>query len=78
MLAIEDDYVAYCLDEAVQYFGSTVQADMESVEGSSEALRRGAALNVLRRYLGEPEQYRDILSGGRAPSPRQDPPFPKE
>lgn len=29
LVAIEDDYVAYCLDQAVGYFGRTLEAELE-------------------------------------------------
>jgi hypothetical protein len=29
LLAIEDEYVAYCLDQAVGYFGRTLEGELE-------------------------------------------------
>jgi len=79
LLHIEDEYAAWCFDQACMFFGGTVEADMEAVEGQTAALRKGNALNVLRRYLGEPEKFRDIRSIGKfQEQERPEPPFKRE
>jgi hypothetical protein len=80
---IDGGYTAYCFDEACGHFGNYVsQAMDEAMEKSkskNEAQKRGAADNVLRRYLGLPQKFRDIGQAARAKKePRPDPPFRME
>lgn len=64
ILGIEDDFEAFCVDEAVYYFGEYVKEKMEEVKGKTKAQRRGKAENVLRKYLGEKPKFRDISEIG--------------
>lgn len=59
-----DSYEAYCFDEAVWYFGSTVSAELEKAgqkkskgQGKTESARK----RVLLKYLGgkAEQQYAD-------------------
>jgi len=74
-------FTAYCFDEAVHYFGSYVTTAVEQAKGKTEQQRKGAAENILRKYLGMPTKFRDIGELGRHKvdaSARPDPPFPME
>lgn len=58
LLAIDDSYVAYCLDQAVGYFGRTLEAELEKAgsdaknEDEAEWKRR----KVLESFLGEEDK----------------------
>lgn len=53
-----DSLEAYCLDEAVSYFGNWVQHQLNNVKGKTDKAREGARLLVFRRIFGAE------LSGG--------------
>lgn len=55
LLALDDSYVAYCLDEAVAYLGRTIDGELHGVEGDTQADRNRNAQLVLDSYFGEPE-----------------------
>jgi len=52
--------VAYCIDEAVGYFGSYVENKMDKVKAKNDKAKAAKAENVLRRYLGMKQKFRDI------------------
>jgi hypothetical protein len=56
LLAITDDYVAFCLDQAVGYFGRVVEADLEAVEGKTDAERNQKRDRVLQKYIGDKDE----------------------
>lgn len=45
-------------------FGTHIEDAMRQVEGKTEAIRRGKAENVMRKYIGLPQKFASI-SGGR-------------
>ena len=51
--------MAYCVDEAIGHFGSTIEQAMDKVKGKNAKTKRAKAENVLRRYLGLKQQFRD-------------------
>lgn len=60
MLGIVDEYVAYCFDESVGYMGTYIEGEIDGVKaGKNEAITRGKKENVLRKYLGMPQKFRD-------------------
>ena len=56
LLNIENDYVAYCLDQAVGYFGRTLQAELDSVDEKDEKTAEHKRRRILERYLGESDK----------------------
>lgn len=58
LLNIQDDYVAYCLDQAVGYFGRTLESELEKAGSDSkndnEAEWKRKA--VLDRFLDEDDK----------------------
>jgi hypothetical protein len=61
LLAVEDPYTAYCLDEAVGYFGSYVEARMDEVKAKNAKTKAAKQENVLRKYTGQKQKFRDIM-----------------
>lgn len=53
LLAIEDEYAAYCLDQACGEWGAHVRSELEKVEGKTRAQVEQHQLLTLRRLLGE-------------------------
>lgn len=53
LLAITDEYVAFCVDQAIGYFGRVVEAELEAVEGKTDTERSQKRDRVLQRYIGE-------------------------
>lgn len=56
LMAIQDDYVAYCLDQAVGHFGRTVEAELDKVEGKTAEERTHKRQRVLERFLDLEDQ----------------------
>lgn len=48
---MEDEYSAYCLDQAVGYFGRTLEAELNKVEGKSDAEIEQKRQRLLDKYL---------------------------
>lgn len=75
LVFITDPYTAYCINEAVIHFGSTVESAMDAVKtkGKKAAQIRGARENVLRRYVGLAPKFADIrtLRGSEARATEQ-------
>jgi hypothetical protein len=75
-------FTAYCFDEACTHFGETITIAMEQAKGKTDAQKRGNAENILRKYLGLPQKFRDIGQLGKGkqqpPEARPDPPFRME
>jgi uncharacterized protein (DUF2252 family) len=68
LLAIEDSYTAYCLDEAVWVFGTSVRERIREASSSkgkndTEDKQRARAENALREALGLPRKYRPMNVG---------------
>jgi hypothetical protein len=57
MLGITDDYVAYCLDQAVGYFGRHLEAELEKAgsDAKNDDEAQWKRQLLLDRYLGEEE-----------------------
>lgn len=55
LLNIQDDYVAYCLDQAVGYFGRTLENELEKAgsDAKNNADAEWKRRAVLDRYLGD-------------------------
>lgn len=55
LLAIEDDYVAYCLDQAVGYFGRSVEAELEKAgaNAKNESDATWKRQQALDRFIGD-------------------------
>lgn len=51
LLRIDNDYIAYCLDEAVGYLGRVIETELNKVEGKTDAEREQKAMRILSRYL---------------------------
>jgi hypothetical protein len=54
-MGIEDDYIAYCLDQAVGFFGRHLQAELDRVEAKNQSEAEWKQRQILDRYLGEPD-----------------------
>ncbi len=65
LLAIEDAYVAYCLDEAVMVFGTFVTNKLEAVEGKpkEQEKKRKALLGELLK-LPDEQRFRPFRRPG--------------
>lgn len=71
-------YLAFCLDRAVWYFGTSVEADMDAAEeelgeNPKQQQREAARLKVFQRYMDDPTtttppkgRYADPLAAMRA------------
>jgi hypothetical protein len=58
LVAIDDEYVAYCLDQAVGYFGRTLEAELEKAgsDAKNEAEAEWKRTKVLSSFLGEEDK----------------------
>jgi hypothetical protein len=60
ILRIEDDYVAYCLDEAIWWFGTYVESEVAAAQKS-----RGKKDNERKQQVRAENRFREIM--GQAP-----------
>lgn len=51
LLDIDDSYVAYCLDQAINYWGKTIENDLDKVEGKNDKDTENKRKAVLNGYL---------------------------
>jgi hypothetical protein len=58
LLALGDQFAAYCIDNAVAEWGMAVEAQLNKVEGKTDKERMVKAERTLRKWLDMPEQYR--------------------
>jgi len=58
LLAIHDDYTAYCFDQACGHFGMNVEAEMDAVEAKNDKDRNRKRYQVLARMLNLPDKQR--------------------
>lgn len=68
MVNIQDDYAAYCFDEAIGYFGNYVKGELDDVDGKSKAEIEGKRKLVLAKIFDEfePDDVQEA-SGFRDP-----------
>ena len=66
-MGVIDPYSAYCLDEAVSFFGSACEKAMDDARRSggkntkqTPAQEAAKAENALRRMLGVPQKFRSL------------------
>jgi hypothetical protein len=62
---VENDYDAFCIDEAVAYFGNVIGSEMSHIEAKTAKQTEAKQANYLRKRLGLPPTYR---RGAAAPS----------
>jgi len=53
LCGVEDSYDAYCLDEAIAYFGNEVTSRLERVDGKDSAQIERKQQRILTRLLGD-------------------------
>lgn len=51
VVSVQDEYAAFCLDEAVMYFGSFVKQKLQEVKGKNEAEIEGKQKLILKKLL---------------------------
>jgi hypothetical protein len=51
MVGVDDEYVAYCLDQAVNYFGSQLSERLESVDAKTPAEGKRKRQQILDAVL---------------------------
>ncbi len=59
LIAIEDEYTAYCFDQAVAVFGNVVSNELESVEGKTKKSVTQKRNRILDKYLGIKPKFMD-------------------
>jgi hypothetical protein len=76
-----DDYSLYCLDEAINFFGSEVDQILEDITGKNAKAVAARRNNKLRQLCGLPREYRGIeglMSEPPSKSAGVEAPFRKE
>lgn len=68
LLGIEDEYVAYCFDQACGYFGRALEAELEKVEAKTEAEGKQKRQRILDRYLSMDEDEKPRPGGFADPA----------
>lgn len=63
LLAIDDEYVAYCIDQVVFHVGMTIKGDLDGVEGKNSQEINAKREHVLNKYFSDEDttakQYAD-------------------
>jgi hypothetical protein len=57
-------YEAFCFDQAVWYFGTSLQSELEQVgmkKSSEEASNEATRKRILNRFLGTPEEKQQYM-----------------
>ena len=65
LVGIQDDFVAYCFDEAVTIFCVHVESELGRVNGKTPAMTSSMRERVLSKLLGEPERFADPVAMGK-------------
>jgi hypothetical protein len=56
LLAIEDAYLAYCVDQACAYWGRSIQYELDQIDAKDNAEAEYKTQQILDRYLDEPDE----------------------
>lgn len=65
-LPTEDDgYLAYCLDDAVAWLGSTIEGELMNIHGKDVNATKAMRERVLMKLLSGKSKYADPLSSGK-------------
>jgi hypothetical protein len=59
MLAITDDYMAYCIDNTVFAFGSALRGELDSVKAKTDEEGKRKREKILNSWLGLPQKFRN-------------------
>lgn len=62
LMGIKDEYVAFCFDESIFYFGSYIEGELNKIEAKSQKEARGKQRAVLRRLLMNRSRFRDPMA----------------
>lgn len=65
LLGIKDEYVAFCLDEAVAFFGNEVEAEINGIEGRNPRDTQVRQERKLRELLGVKVRFADPIAMGK-------------
>lgn len=65
MVAIKDEYVAYCFDEAIGTWGSFIVAEMEAVQGKDAKTVERKRRSTLLKLIDAPDESRFRQVGRR-------------
>lgn len=57
-MKVEDEYVAYCLDEAVHVFGGWITSELDKIEGKNSKDTARKQQRKLTKLLGVPDAQR--------------------
>lgn len=58
LVGISDEYLAYCLDEAIYHWGSFVQGKLDEIEAKNSKERKNKTAKVLGDLLKLPDSQR--------------------
>jgi hypothetical protein len=56
LVNLDDDYLAYCLDQAVGYVGRAIQAELDKVEAKTESEAERKRKLVFERFFGDTQK----------------------
>lgn len=56
LMALDDDYLAYCLDQAVGFIGRAIEAELDKVEAKNEAEGEHKRKRVLAKFFDEEDK----------------------
>lgn len=58
LLGISDPWTAFCLDNAVSYFGTSLEAELESIEGKTAKEINKQRERTMDKWMGIPQRYK--------------------
>lgn len=55
-MALDDEYVAYCFDQAVGYIGRAIDAELDKVESKTQSEAEYKRKLVFERFFGDEDK----------------------
>ena len=62
LLGVADPWTAYCLDNAVAHFGTSLEAELESITGKTDGEITKKRKRTMEKWLGIEPKYRSPMS----------------
>ena len=65
LLGVSDPWTAFCLDNAVVHFGTSLEAELESVEGKTSAEITKKRTRIMEKWLDIPRRFKSPMAASK-------------
>lgn len=62
LLGVSDPWTAFCLDNAVAHFGTSLEAEMDAVEGKTSAEINKKRQRIMEKWLDLPRRFKSPMA----------------